>query len=296
MTSTISLRIDGERSPSPDLPLLEEVPECGTWALSTYRSCDIRCRYCITGAQGRSLPRFAADDVVAELRRELHEIEDVRGPIALGLGGLCDAYPNAEAELGVTRLVVEELIAQGRTFGIITKGATLRRDIDLFASYPNVTTTVSLCSVDEHAIEQVDPGAPTARDRLALVAELAANGVPVAVSAAPWIPGLTDAAELITRVQVGVPIRFAPLNVISPVVAASPWGERYDQAEIDAAYLAARAEVGDRPHVYWALPVLRPGGTAHQMRNLDGSRVLSGDTPGLRMRRAAQERASSAST
>jgi hypothetical protein len=283
MIPTIPVRVEGHLPSRPELPLLEEVPECGTWALSTYRACDIRCRYCITGAQGRSTPRFGAEDVVAQLRRELDDIEEVRGPVALGLGGLCDAYPNAEAELGVTRLVVEELIAQGRRFGIITKGAALRRDIDLLAAHPKATTTISLCSVDERAIANVDPGAPTARDRLELVAALTANGIPVSVSAAPWIPGVTDAAELISRVPAGVPIRFAPLNVVSPVVAASPWGDRYDQAEVDAAYLAARAEVGDHPHVYWALPILRPGGSAEQMRNIGGSRVLGGDTPGLRL-------------
>lgn len=160
-------------------------------------------------------------------------------------------------------------------------GREHRRD-DVWAAY---LEEYSLCSVDERAIEEVDPGAPTARARLRLVAELVANDIPVAVSAAPWIPGLTDAGELIARVPPRVPIRFAPLNVVSPLVAASPWGARYDQAQIDAAYLAARAEIGDRPHVYWALPVGRPGGSARQMHNLDGTTALGGDTFGLRFRR-----------
>jgi len=243
-------------------PLIEAIPECGIWAVSPYSRCDIRCTYCITGVQGASSPRVPADHVVDQLRRELAAVPR---DALLGLGTLCDAYPRAEAEHGVTRLVLAELVAHGRRAAVVTKGATVVRDADLLAD-PAVNVTISLCSVDEGALRSVDPGAPTAAERLAAGRVLVDAGVTLSIMANPWIPGVSDAAAVIDRVrdELGsVFVTVGPLNVRADPVLDTPIGRRFTQHEVNAAYVDEYRRVGDRHGVMWLRPLPVDGRHVH---------------------------------
>src|SRR5262245_34769121 len=96
---------------APRAPLVEEIAACGMLSVNPYLACDIRCAYCITGAQGQSRPRVGTEAVREELRQELGA-KGHRQPL-VGLGTLCDAYPSVEVELGVTRIVLDELTQLG---------------------------------------------------------------------------------------------------------------------------------------------------------------------------------------
>ena len=233
-------------------PLLEEVPECSSWALSTYMQCEFRCVYCITGAQGASVPRYSPEELIPELRRELAAI----GPQAgIGVGGVCDAYPWVERDHRLTRMVLEELAAQNREFVIITKGTVVVRDVDLLAGNPNASVRISLCTVDEEALRHIDPVAPTAAQRLETLRTLHDAGVTVSVSAEPWIPEVGDVTALIDAVGDEIPIRIAPLNVVGLAVVNTPYGKRFRQAAINAAYRLEFERVGPRPNVRWMRPI-----------------------------------------
>src|SRR5690349_15183315 len=131
----------GERA-----PLLQYAPLCGgPWALSTYDACDLRCSYCVTYAQGPSVPRFGPDEVQDRLRQELAPLP---AGATIGVGALVDAYPHAEARHGVTRLALEELAEQQWPMSIVTKGTTITRDIDVLQR-ARVKVAVSLCSLDD---------------------------------------------------------------------------------------------------------------------------------------------------
>jgi hypothetical protein len=130
--------------------------------------------YCITGAQGVSRPR-AVEDVRDRLRREL-EAMGARQP-RIGLGTVADAYPSVEADLGITRVVLDELILLGWHVRIITKGTTVRRDIDLLTR-GDTQVVVSVTTPDDDALAHLEPGAPTPTERLEVVRELRAAGVP----------------------------------------------------------------------------------------------------------------------
>lgn len=257
--------------------LVDEIPECGCFAVHTYWRCDLRCAYCITGSQGRSEPRVDPERLPALLRAELAAVP---ADALLGLGSLSDAYPSVEATLGVTRLALAELARQRRRVTVVTKGATVVRDIDLLRSMAS-TVTVSLCSVDEEALARIDPGAPGAARRLSVAAELHQAGLSVWIAASPWIPGVSDAEELVERVrgEVGdVPVVFAPLNVRAPAVRATAFGRRYDQARINRQYLIARAGFGDRRGVRWLRPVPLQG---RHSRQCAFDAVTDGDLAGI---------------
>lgn len=233
--------------------LLDFLGDCTTWAVTPYPRCEVRCVYCITRAQGVSRPLFAADVVVRKLRRELAKVprED-----SITVGSLSDAYPPAEERYGVTRLIVAELIAQQRGFAIVTKGRTVCRDIDLLAANADrCAVQISLCTLDETILRRLDPGAPTAAERLRMVRRLQRRGVRVSISAAPWIPGISSARELLDRAPSGVLVQFAPLNVAHAWVPHAFLGRTFSQDEINRLYLTERAAMRRRRRAAWLHPV-----------------------------------------
>ena len=231
--------------------LLHDLRVCGGWALTTYERCEFRCVYCITGAQGESTPIVPPLTLPRQLRRELAQVAPGEQVM---VGTICDAYPTVEEHHRVTRAALEVLVNEGRDFLVVTKGTLVVRDRDLFASQ-RARVTVSLCSVNEQAIKHVDPRAPSAAERLASIHALVAFGVNVSVSAAPWIPGVSDVSALLARLPPGVPVCVAPLNVTSPEVAAMPFARRFSQREINEAYLDEFGRLASRPFVTWLRPV-----------------------------------------
>jgi hypothetical protein len=237
-------------------PLIEEVAACSAWALNTYLGCEFRCVYCITAAQGDSYPTYPRDELVPKLREELAAL----GPdICLMVGTLRDAYPSVEREHRVTRAALEELDAQGYGFGIVTKGTLVLRDVDLLARRADRTVQVSLCTVDDDALHHVDPKAPSAAERLTTVHALRDAGVCVSVNAEPWIPSVSDAGAIRDAVDDDIPVRFAPLNVVNPLVVDTPYGRRFRQPEINDAYRREFERVGPLPNVAWVRPISCPG-------------------------------------
>ena len=244
-------RLAGVAPAGHERDLLQYFYLCGIWTLTTYSACDLRCSYCVSYAQGRSEPRRPTGEVVARLRQEL---EAIPSDAVIGVGSLIDCYPRAEAEAGVTRLAIEELVAQGRRLVIVTKGLDIRRDIDLLAHRDHVSVLVSLPSLDDAALARIEPGVASATERVALIQDLAAAGVDVEMHVQPWIPGVTDAEAMIDLMGGRVPICFGPLNVQIPTMAHTPLARHLSQAEINRAYVAEQHRLGQRPGVVWQQP------------------------------------------
>jgi hypothetical protein len=91
-----------------------------------------------------------------------------------------------------------------------------------------------------------------------MVHELADAGEPVWVSVNPWVPGVTDIISLARGVGSTIPIRVAPLNVNSPEVMRTGFGRRFNQREIDRAYLEERERSTELRSVRW-LPLTARG-------------------------------------
>jgi len=164
----------------------------------------------------------------------------------IGVGAFCDAYPSVEHDYRVTRAAVEELVSQGRRFTIITKGSLVVRDIDLIANNPRARVRISLCTMNEDALRRVDPLATTATKRVEGLRTLHDAGVKVGLNCMPWIPEVSDAAALVDAIDDDISIVFGPLNVLWPAVAPSPYGKRFRQADINAAYDRESARIGRR--------------------------------------------------
>jgi len=226
---------------------------CGEmWSVSPYALCDHRCVYCITGVQGVSDPIMAADDARGATRRF---VRCAPSDSLYLLGAFSDAYPNVEAEGGLTRAVLEELLAAEARVTIITKGTTVLRDVDLLVlGGDRVHVQVSLCTLDEDALARLDVGAPTGAARLAAVDALLGAGLRVGVNALPWIPGVTDTRALIDAVDPAAEIVFSPLAFGDGRDSMRLLGREYRRPDVWRAYDDAYRAFGHVPNTSWVRP------------------------------------------
>ena len=266
--SRFSRALTSVDSSSAEIPgLIEPNPVCGSFAINPYRGCDIRCVYCITGSQGRSVPRASADATRAALRQAFvaSAPED-----AFVLGGLSDAYPSVDATEQRARVVVEELVRLGRWYSVITKSTLVARDADLFGVSP-CRVSMSLCSVDDTALAKLDPGAQPHRKRLEALRAVAEAGASVAVNVMPWIPGVTDLPAIVAEVRriVGPTawVVTSALNVRAPKVARTRFGRGWDQGAINDAYRRECEHVAPHvPDVTWLTEPPLDGAHATRLR------------------------------
>ena len=184
------------RNQSPDLPF--------NLSINPYRGCEHGCVYCyarpahayVDLSPGLDFESrlFAKPDAAAVLKRELAKPGYRCESIALGAN--TDAYQPIERKLGITRAIIEVLAECSHPFSIVTKSALVERDIDLLAPLAArdlVQVFISVTTLDRELARRMEPRAAAPQRRLAAMAELARAGVPVAVLAAPMIPGINDA-------------------------------------------------------------------------------------------------------
>jgi DNA repair photolyase len=236
---------------------------CGMWSLTPYDKCDFRCVYCCTQVQGTSKPSHSRDQFLDVLGPGLDQIPEKELII---IGAYCDPYPPPEEHAGLTRLAIEELNRRGREYCVVTKGTTILRDIDLFPRSRETVTrpggevrhrctlTVSICSVSDDVLRRLDPGAPSATERFAVLRRLYDAGIYVELNALPWIPGVSETEEIIRRVPRGVRIVFAPLRFLNDHSGMSLLGRRYTRDDVWASYLEEYQRFGHVPNTSWVRP------------------------------------------
>ena len=174
-------------------------------ALAPYRGCEHGCRYC----DGRAERYFVEGDFERDIavRRSLPEriVRDVAdgaplrefGAIAMG-SGVTDIYQPVEAELGLTRQMLEALLPVGNPISIQTKNALILRDFDLLVCFPKVLITVTITTLNAAAAERLEPGASSPAERLEVIRRAHEAGFHTGILAMPLCPGIGDSDAEIT--------------------------------------------------------------------------------------------------
>ncbi|GAB5452540.1 MAG: hypothetical protein Hals2KO_28680 [Halioglobus sp.] len=230
-------------------------PICqGMWSVTPYARCDIRCHYCCTQVQGKSLP------TTESLATLFDSIMALPASDTVILGAFSDAYPNAELEHGLTRRLLERLADAARPVVIVTKGVALRRDLDVLQRFGEaVLVQLSISTMDDEQAVRIEPGAAPSSERLQLLRELHKKNVPVEVNALPWIPGLSDLEALLLALPEGVKVNVSPLATTSEDGSQRLFYQRFERDEVVSAYLAERQRLLDRPQLSW----VRPAASGH---------------------------------
>ena len=186
------------RNSSPDVPFDR--------SLNPYRGCEHGCIYCFARPTHNYLGLSAGLDferkIVAKLNlaevlaKALSKSQYQAAPVAIGT--VTDAYQPIERTMGLTRKLLEVLVARRHPFSIITKSAGVERDLDLIAPMARqglASVYVTITSLDGELCRRMEPRAASPLRRLRTIRTLAEAGVPVGVSLAPQIPFLNDDME-----------------------------------------------------------------------------------------------------
>ena len=172
-------------------------------AVNPYRGCEHGCIYCYARPSHAFLgfsPGLEFEtqivfkpDVAAQLEKELSRPGYVAAPMTLGSN--TDPYQPVDRTLRLTRAVLEVLERFGHPVSIVTKSASVLRDLDILVRMAKrglVRVWLSVTTLDPGLARRMEPRAASPARRLQAIEALSQAGVPVGVLAAPMIPGLND--------------------------------------------------------------------------------------------------------
>lgn len=180
---------------SPDIPFEQSI--------NPYRGCEHGCIYCYarpTHAYFDLSPGldfetrlFAKPNAVSLLEKELAAPGYQCSPIALGTN--TDPYQPVEREHKITRGIIELLQKHQHPLTIVTKSNLVERDIDLLvamAEHNLVQVFISITTLDNTLMRNMEPRATAPESRLKTVARLSEVGIPTGIMFAPVIPVIND--------------------------------------------------------------------------------------------------------
>ena len=172
-------------------------------SINPYRGCEHGCIYCFArpthaylglspGLDFESkilIKPDAAKLLEAELRKPTYR------PQVIAMGTNTDPYQPLERDLRITRSILQVRADFKHPVGIVTKSATVTRDIDILAPMAAeglARVAVSNTTLDKKLARSMEPRAATPPRRLETIRALASAGIPVTVMSAPIIPALND--------------------------------------------------------------------------------------------------------
>ncbi|MCZ7647620.1 MAG: PA0069 family radical SAM protein [Planctomycetota bacterium] len=180
-------------------------PDIGfRWSVNPYRGCFHACAYCYARPTHQYLDFGAGTDFerklvvkinAPELLRAAFRKPSWRGETAV-FSGVTDCYQPLEASYGLTRSCLEVCAEFRNPVSLITKGALVRRDLDVLSrlhAEASAHVCVSLAFADAELSRALEPNTPAPRARLEALRALSAAGIPTGVAVAPVIPGVNDA-------------------------------------------------------------------------------------------------------
>ena len=173
-------------------------------SINAYRGCEHGCSYCYARPSHANMGLSPGLDFESRLFAKTNVAEVLRGellnksyePKTIALGTNTDPYQPIERSYRLTRQILEVLAEFGHPVGIVTKSALIERDIDILGPMAEkglVKVAISVTTLDRRLARSMEPRASSPSLRLKAIAALAGAGIPVAVLAAPIIPGLNDA-------------------------------------------------------------------------------------------------------
>ena len=179
-------------------------PDVGfSQSLNPYGGCEHGCVYCFARPSHAYRNLSPGIDFETRIFAKVNAAELLRSELSkpgyqceeLVVGVNTDAYQPIERELKITRSVLQVCAEFNQPVALITKNATVERDIDVLAPMAEknlVAVTVSCNNLDHEIARRLEPRCVAPRRRLQVIRNLSEAGIPVSVLVAPVIPFLTD--------------------------------------------------------------------------------------------------------
>lgn len=190
-------------------------PDIGfRWSVNPYRGCYHACAYCYARPSHQYLGFGAGTDFDRKIVVKVNAPEVLAREFAkrswkhelVVFSGNTDCYQPLEASYALTRRCLEVCREHANPIGMITKGALVRRDIDVLAKLARVATvhvSITIPFARDEVGRKLEPGASSPAKRFETLRALSDAGIPTGIGIAPMIPGLneSDIPELLERAK-----------------------------------------------------------------------------------------------
>lgn len=183
------------RNDSPDIGFEQSI--------NPYRGCEHGCIYCyarpshaymnLSPGLDFETKIFYKEDAANLLIKEISKPKYICKPIVIGAN--TDPYQPSEAQLKITRGLLEVLNRYNHPCAIITKSALIERDIDILSAMAKrnlAKVAVSITTLSKSLKLILEPRTGISSARLKVIEKLSNAGVAVTVMAAPMIPMIND--------------------------------------------------------------------------------------------------------
>ncbi len=203
-----------DAAPTAELVIYEETaksivshntsPDIGfSSSVNPYRGCFHGCAYCYARPTHQYLDFGAGSDFerkivvkinAPQLLKKEFEKKSWSGD-EIVFSGVTDCYQPLEATYELTRQCLQICAEYQNSVSIITKGALIRRDIDILIQLKrraSIAVYMSIAFADDKTSKLIEPFAPRPSVRFRAMKELTEAGIFVGVGIAPVIPGLSD--------------------------------------------------------------------------------------------------------
>src|SRR5438477_2594192 len=184
--------MDSNGQPRPPVTVSFEPRFCANHVADLTAGCSFGCLYCPFAAIGARLRRVSRPAAL-DLR-----LNDLTPPQSIFLSPASDAFAPQAVES--THTLLSYLLPRGTTVGIVTKGIVPERTLALLVEHRLQVegVAVGVTSLDDHRNTVLEPGCPSARQRLDNIDRLAERGLPAALRLDPLFPVLDDGPAALT--------------------------------------------------------------------------------------------------
>jgi DNA repair photolyase len=172
-------------------------------SINPYRGCEHGCIYCFARPTHCYLGLSAGLDFESVLIAKTNTAELLEAELAtpgyvpktIVLGSNTDPYQPIERDYGLTRQILEIMDRTSHPVSIVTKSASVLRDLDILKSLASrnlVRVALSVTTLDPRLARKMEPRASTPPKRIEAIAKLTEAGVPTGAMMAPIIPAIND--------------------------------------------------------------------------------------------------------
>ena len=172
------------------------------YSLNPWRGCSFGCSYCYAAAFHTLERRQAWGDWLLVKQNAVEKVRGLRRDLRgkrIYLSSATDPYLPIERRLGLVREILAILAERGAHLTVQTRSPLVTRDIDLLRRFEAVCVNMTVTTDSEATRRVWEPTCPPIPARLAAISEIAAAGIPSAVTMTPLLP-LDDPARFAEQV------------------------------------------------------------------------------------------------
>lgn len=173
----------------------------GGYSVNPYVGCPHACRYCYASFMKRFTGHTDPWGTFLDVKNwkpitNPHKYDGER----VVIGSVTDGYNPYEEEFHRTRRLLEELRGSDAEIMICTKSDLVLRDLDLLKSFPKVTVSWSVNTLDEQFCADMDNAVSIER-RLKAMRQTYEAGIRTVCFVSPIFPRITDVKAIIEEVK-----------------------------------------------------------------------------------------------